>query len=421
MTETKLDKMLQRAGSASAWTSANPTLEAGELGVELDTGKMKIGNGTTDWLGLAYFGGGGGGDPAIGGPITGATLGSILFASAAGIFGQDNANLFWDALNTRLGIGTDAPRSLLDVLGQLEVQGNGLFHAYLTEPSGQPFIDPSGRTLIDSAGAPLLSWFLGKIGIGTATPRSTLDVIGQLEVQGPGLFHAVLTEPSGFPFLDPAGRTLIDEAGAIAMSWFSETVRLLKLVILPAPGGPSLILRNNPNTAGVAIYVPDGIGDQEYIWPLNTGALGMALTSIDGFGTLGWAYPGGGLVEDITLLPADILTLNSVPIPWVVAPGAGKAIIVDSVEYYLAFNSVPYDGGGNVSILYTGDINSLIQIDNGTGLSGSANYRNYQTAYTYGVGYTENAGITVTGGADSTVGNSTVKMRLRYHIIDVLT
>ena len=43
-----------RRGTAASWTSSNPILAEGELAVELDTGKFKIGNGTTDWNSLAY-------------------------------------------------------------------------------------------------------------------------------------------------------------------------------------------------------------------------------------------------------------------------------------------------------------------------------------------------------------------------------
>ena len=46
-----------RRGNAAAWTAANPTLAEGELGLELDTGKFKIGNGTTAWTSLAYSSG----------------------------------------------------------------------------------------------------------------------------------------------------------------------------------------------------------------------------------------------------------------------------------------------------------------------------------------------------------------------------
>jgi hypothetical protein len=43
-----------RRGTASQWTSANPTLAAGEWGFETDTKKGKIGDGTTAWNSLAY-------------------------------------------------------------------------------------------------------------------------------------------------------------------------------------------------------------------------------------------------------------------------------------------------------------------------------------------------------------------------------
>lgn len=45
-----------RRGTAAAWTSANPTLAEGEHGVETDTLKFKIGNGSTAWTSLAYRG-----------------------------------------------------------------------------------------------------------------------------------------------------------------------------------------------------------------------------------------------------------------------------------------------------------------------------------------------------------------------------
>lgn len=46
---------------------------------------------------------------AIGGSITSATAGSVLFAGASGVLQQDNANFFWDDTNNRLGIGTNNP------------------------------------------------------------------------------------------------------------------------------------------------------------------------------------------------------------------------------------------------------------------------------------------------------------------------
>lgn len=44
-----------RRGAAALWTSTNPTLAEGELGLETDTNKIKFGDGSTAWNSLAYF------------------------------------------------------------------------------------------------------------------------------------------------------------------------------------------------------------------------------------------------------------------------------------------------------------------------------------------------------------------------------
>ena len=48
-------RMQQRRGTASQWTSANPVLNAGEMGWESDSNKFKIGDGTNHWADLDYF------------------------------------------------------------------------------------------------------------------------------------------------------------------------------------------------------------------------------------------------------------------------------------------------------------------------------------------------------------------------------
>ena len=44
-----------KRGLAEAWARNNPLLQAGEPGYELDTRKLKIGNGTSKWNDLPYF------------------------------------------------------------------------------------------------------------------------------------------------------------------------------------------------------------------------------------------------------------------------------------------------------------------------------------------------------------------------------
>jgi hypothetical protein len=51
---------------AAAWTAANPILSSGALGLETDTGKIKVGDGSLPWTALPYLAGdgeGGGGGP----------------------------------------------------------------------------------------------------------------------------------------------------------------------------------------------------------------------------------------------------------------------------------------------------------------------------------------------------------------------
>lgn len=64
-----------RRGTAAQWTSANPTLAAGEWGYETDTGKVKIGNGSTAWTSLGYTG-------ANNGTVTSITAGTGLTGGA---------------------------------------------------------------------------------------------------------------------------------------------------------------------------------------------------------------------------------------------------------------------------------------------------------------------------------------------------
>lgn len=57
-----------RRGTAAEWTATNPVLAVGEPGVETDTNKLKIGNGSSVWTSLSYSvgsGGGGGGGTAV--------------------------------------------------------------------------------------------------------------------------------------------------------------------------------------------------------------------------------------------------------------------------------------------------------------------------------------------------------------------
>jgi len=50
------DQIQLRRDTAANWTSSNPTLASGEIGLETDTDQFKVGDGTTAWASLGYGG-----------------------------------------------------------------------------------------------------------------------------------------------------------------------------------------------------------------------------------------------------------------------------------------------------------------------------------------------------------------------------
>jgi hypothetical protein len=48
-------RMQQRRGTATVWLNNDPILAPGEIGIESDTNKFKVGDGVTTWSNLKYF------------------------------------------------------------------------------------------------------------------------------------------------------------------------------------------------------------------------------------------------------------------------------------------------------------------------------------------------------------------------------
>lgn len=136
--------------------------DAGGTSVTLATGAQK-----TFWHnGVDIF--------EVGGasPFAGLTQGSVPFVGASGAVSQDNAALFWDATNDRLGIGTNAPAYPLDVSGAARV-GSILRIRDLTSTPASPTetiietdADPSNTAITATFiyGTPRV--YLGKSGSG---------------------------------------------------------------------------------------------------------------------------------------------------------------------------------------------------------------------------------------------------------------
>lgn len=83
------------------------------------TGYSNIESGGTTTVGTTVFSGG--------------TTGSVLFVGAASVVQQDNANLFWDDTNNRLGIGTATPSTPLNVFGSVTTLDLSTFQVASTQ------------------------------------------------------------------------------------------------------------------------------------------------------------------------------------------------------------------------------------------------------------------------------------------------
>lgn len=81
--------ILLRRGVSTEWAELNPVLSGGEPGVEMDTGRFKIGDGISQWSDLNYFipgaGGVGSGDGGTGSvsPATASSPGIVELATLA--------------------------------------------------------------------------------------------------------------------------------------------------------------------------------------------------------------------------------------------------------------------------------------------------------------------------------------------------
>lgn len=83
---------------------------------------------------------GAGGSMSIGGTVTSGTTGSVLFVGAGPVLAQDNANLFWDDANNRLGIGLATPANQLEIGSTITTAARGLSILQADASSAAPVI-----------------------------------------------------------------------------------------------------------------------------------------------------------------------------------------------------------------------------------------------------------------------------------------
>ncbi|MBU6321398.1 hypothetical protein KGO04_02540, partial [Patescibacteria group bacterium] len=177
--------VLTVAGPAYFGATATSTFAAdGSLTLSHALGTASGGTGTTTW-----------------------EVGSIPFANGTNLT-EDNNNLFWDAADKRLGIGTNAPSETLTVGGVVRVgtaddaglidlgdtltgsgnYTNGIFRGGLGTTAGGGYLNlgawngiafnTSGTWLGSQATRMVIDGATGNVGIGTTSPGTALSVAG---------------------------------------------------------------------------------------------------------------------------------------------------------------------------------------------------------------------------------------------------
>jgi hypothetical protein len=121
---------------------------------------------------------------------TALTTGSVPFIGASGALSQDNANLFFDDTNNRLGINTNSPTTALDIFGSGiigRINGTSTNNAFLGFASagtnkwsvGNVQSDHRFRIYSEANTAELLSVLqTGEFGIGIANPTTKIHIDG---------------------------------------------------------------------------------------------------------------------------------------------------------------------------------------------------------------------------------------------------
>lgn len=186
-------RIQMRRDTGANWTLNDPILAEGEMGVELDTYRWKLGDGINHWNALPYSNQIFSGQSLISDNSDNPALTIRQQGSGAALLIEDQSAVdptpFIVTGNGSVGIGTSTPSAPFDVEGNAIIVDNSDNAALKVTQTG------SGPAFYveDASGdiSPFVIDATGSVGVGTTTPSASLDV------QGTGRFTGQLSANSG--------------------------------------------------------------------------------------------------------------------------------------------------------------------------------------------------------------------------------
>jgi hypothetical protein len=277
-----------RRGTASQWTSANPTLASGELAHETDTGKIKVGDGSTAWSSLAYF-------TAGSGDMTGVdiTAGDGLDITQSNTTSGDYTATVSADLKANGGIVIESTELAVD-LGASSITGT------LAAADGGTGLT-SISTLLNS------NTTKSDVGLGNVTNieaqpvNADLTAIAGLTSAADKGIQFTGSGTAGVYDLTAAGKALLDDADAAAQ----RTTLGLGTAATSATGDFAAAAHNQSATtitSGTLAVARGGTGLTSLSTLLNSN---QAYSDISGTPTLGTAAPLAVGISNNNVLQAD--------------------------------------------------------------------------------------------------------------------
>jgi hypothetical protein len=343
------------------------------------------------------------------GTATAFTAGSVVFAGASGVYSQDNANLFWDDTNNRLGIGTATPTGRLDVVGFAYTGSDANNSFFVNSTSSLVTIGAAGRTsfstsdlaFITSNGSASVERMridsAGNVGIGTVSPSA----YGKFAVVGSGDI-ANFDTPSGATgialFENGQGRARIRTLdGVNGLGFFYGSTEGMRLnnagnvgIGTSAPGARLEVSGSFTTSADTFSFVTLGRFDAGYPWAIirpgttatgiefrnSTGDQVLSMVSSSKNVGIGTSSPSGRLHIDGNFIRIDQSGANLAffgnAADLITGAPAGAGIRFDGTALRIAASSseiAQFTSGGNLGIGTNNPTEKLVVASN-TGTSG---------------------------------------------------